>query len=116
MHNINTVRHRKSYTPTRTYSQIPGKLPTYTYIFKPSALNTHSLRVLPKFKELQRDSKKTRVQIYLREKRREHRMDPIQRLKHDYPWIKTPLMVGAPMRLIALADLAVAISKAGMHI
>lgn len=43
-------------------------------------------------------------------------MDPIQRLKHDYPWIKTPLMVGAPMRLIALADLAVAISKAGMHI
>ncbi|KAL1654743.1 hypothetical protein SLS61_002492 [Didymella pomorum] len=40
-------------------------------------------------------------------------MDPIQRLKTDYPWIQTPLIVGAPMRLIALADLAVAISKAG---
>ena len=42
-------------------------------------------------------------------------MDPIQRLKTDYPWIQTPLIVGAPMRLIALADLAVAISKAGTH-
>ncbi|KZM21126.1 nitronate monooxygenase [Ascochyta rabiei] len=40
-------------------------------------------------------------------------MDPIQRLKTDYPWIQTPLIVGAPMRLIALADLAVEISKAG---
>ncbi|ORY11226.1 hypothetical protein BCR34DRAFT_538527 [Clohesyomyces aquaticus] len=40
-------------------------------------------------------------------------MDQIQRLKNDYPWIETPLVVGAPMRLIALADLAVEISKAG---
>ncbi|KAF2630570.1 inosine monophosphate dehydrogenase, partial [Macroventuria anomochaeta] len=40
-------------------------------------------------------------------------MDSIQSLKSDYPWIETPLVVGAPMRLIALADLAVAISKAG---
>ncbi|KAF1929817.1 inosine monophosphate dehydrogenase [Didymella exigua CBS 183.55] len=40
-------------------------------------------------------------------------MDSIQRLRNDYPWIQTPLVVGAPMRLIALADLAVAISKAG---
>lgn len=40
-------------------------------------------------------------------------MNPIQRLKNDYPWIQTPLIVGAPMRLIALADLAVEISKAG---
>ncbi|KAF3041244.1 hypothetical protein E8E11_004974 [Didymella keratinophila] len=40
-------------------------------------------------------------------------MDPVQRLKTDYPWTQTPLVVGAPMRLIALADLAVAISKAG---
>lgn len=37
----------------------------------------------------------------------------VQRLKKDYPWIKTPLVVGAPMRLIALADMAVEISKAG---
>ncbi|KAH6612485.1 2-nitropropane dioxygenase [Boeremia exigua] len=40
-------------------------------------------------------------------------MDAIQRLKTDYPWIQTPLVIGAPMRLIALADLAVAISQAG---
>jgi hypothetical protein len=40
-------------------------------------------------------------------------MDDIQRLKEDYPWIQTPLVVGAPMRLIALADMAVEISKAG---
>jgi hypothetical protein len=40
-------------------------------------------------------------------------MNAIQRLKSDYPWIHTPLVVGAPMRLIALADLAVTISKAG---
>jgi nitronate monooxygenase len=39
----------------------------------------------------------------------------IKRLKRDYPWIKTPLVVGAPMRLIALADLAVEITKAGMY-
>jgi hypothetical protein len=42
-------------------------------------------------------------------------MDSIQKLKTDYPWIQTPLIVGAPMRLIALADLAVAISKAGTY-
>lgn len=40
-------------------------------------------------------------------------MNNIQRLKQDYPWIQTPLVVGAPMRLIALADMAVEISKAG---
>ncbi|KAF2034640.1 oxidoreductase 2-nitropropane dioxygenase [Setomelanomma holmii] len=34
-------------------------------------------------------------------------------LRRDYPWIQTPLVVGAPMRLIALADMAVEISKAG---
>ena len=42
-------------------------------------------------------------------------MTSIQRLKNDYPWIQTPLIIGAPMRLIALADLAVEISKAGTH-
>jgi len=42
-------------------------------------------------------------------------MNDIQRLKKDYPWIQTPLVIGAPMRLIALADMAVEISKAGMH-
>lgn len=41
-------------------------------------------------------------------------MEGVQRLKTDYPWIQTPLVVGAPMRLIALADMAVEISKAGM--
>ncbi|KAJ4370695.1 hypothetical protein N0V83_005216 [Neocucurbitaria cava] len=41
-------------------------------------------------------------------------MGPVQRLKKDYPWIKTPLVVGAPMRLIALADMAVEISRAGI--
>jgi hypothetical protein len=41
------------------------------------------------------------------------KMSQAQRLKSDYPWIQTPLIVGAPMRLIALADLAVEISKAG---
>ncbi|KAF2684808.1 inosine monophosphate dehydrogenase [Lentithecium fluviatile CBS 122367] len=40
-------------------------------------------------------------------------MADIQRLKKDYPWIQTPLIIGAPMRLIALGDLAVEISKAG---
>jgi len=40
-------------------------------------------------------------------------MDDMQRLKEDYPWIQTPLVVGAPMRLIALADMAVEVSKAG---
>ena len=34
-------------------------------------------------------------------------------LQHDYPWTKNPLVIGAPMRLIALAALATEISKAG---
>jgi NAD(P)H-dependent flavin oxidoreductase YrpB (nitropropane dioxygenase family) len=42
-------------------------------------------------------------------------MNSVERLKKDYPWIQTPLVVGAPMRLIALADMAVAVSEAGMH-
>jgi hypothetical protein len=42
-------------------------------------------------------------------------MEGVQRLKTDYPWIRTPLVVGAPMRLIALADMAVEVSKAGME-
>ncbi|KAF2185032.1 inosine monophosphate dehydrogenase [Zopfia rhizophila CBS 207.26] len=40
-------------------------------------------------------------------------MSDIEKLKKDYPWIQTPLIVGAPMRLIALAPLAVEISRAG---
>ncbi|KAF1996097.1 inosine monophosphate dehydrogenase, partial [Amniculicola lignicola CBS 123094] len=40
-------------------------------------------------------------------------MAGIRLLKKAYPWIKTPLVVGAPMRLISLADMAVEISKAG---
>ncbi|OCK82743.1 inosine monophosphate dehydrogenase [Lepidopterella palustris CBS 459.81] len=40
-------------------------------------------------------------------------MASVDRLKKDYPWIKTPLVVGAPMRLIALAPLALEISRAG---
>jgi hypothetical protein len=43
------------------------------------------------------------------------KMSNVQKLKQDYPWIQTPLVVGAPMRLIALADMAVEISKAGTH-
>jgi hypothetical protein len=42
-------------------------------------------------------------------------MENMQSLKKDYPWIQTPLVVGAPMRLIALADMAVEISKAGRY-
>ncbi|KAL8803208.1 MAG: hypothetical protein Q9182_003309 [Xanthomendoza sp. 2 TL-2023] len=34
-------------------------------------------------------------------------------LQHDYPWVQSPIIVGAPMRLISLAPLAVAVSKAG---
>jgi nitronate monooxygenase len=34
-------------------------------------------------------------------------------LQRDYPWIHTPLVVGAPMRLIALSKLACEISNAG---
>lgn len=40
-------------------------------------------------------------------------MDPLQRLKNDYPWIHTPLIVSAPMRLITLAESATEVSKAG---
>ncbi|KAF2708565.1 inosine monophosphate dehydrogenase [Pleomassaria siparia CBS 279.74] len=40
-------------------------------------------------------------------------MNGVQNLKKAYPWIQTPLVVGAPMRLISLADLAVSISRAG---
>lgn len=43
-------------------------------------------------------------------------MKDLQRLKNDYPWAQTPLVIGAPMRLIALADMAVEISKAGKTI
>ncbi len=34
-------------------------------------------------------------------------------LQDDYPWVKAPVIVGAPMRLISLAPLAIAISRAG---
>lgn len=34
-------------------------------------------------------------------------------LQRDYPWIHMPLVVGAPMRLIALSKLACEISNAG---
>ena len=37
-------------------------------------------------------------------------MDELQR---DYPWTKSPLVAGAPMRLISLANFATEISKAG---
>ena len=37
-------------------------------------------------------------------------MDKIQ---HDYPWTKVPLISSGPMRLIALASLAAAVSEAG---
>jgi hypothetical protein len=40
-------------------------------------------------------------------------MNKIHKLKQVYPWIQTPLVVGAPMRLISFADLAVSISRAG---
>jgi nitronate monooxygenase len=40
-------------------------------------------------------------------------MEDVQSLRGDYPWIQTPLVVGAPMRLIALADMAVEVPKAG---
>jgi hypothetical protein len=43
-------------------------------------------------------------------------MVDLSRLKEDYPWIQTPLVVGAPMRLIALADMAVEVSKAGKEL
>ena len=34
------------------------------------------------------------------------------RLKKHYPWVKTSLIIGAPMLLIALAPLAAEISQA----
>ncbi|KAI9664920.1 MAG: hypothetical protein M1821_006368 [Bathelium mastoideum] len=37
-------------------------------------------------------------------------MDELQK---DYPWTQTPLIIGAPMRLISLAHLAVEVSRAG---
>jgi hypothetical protein len=40
-------------------------------------------------------------------------METARQLEEDYPWTQAPLIVGAPMRLIALADMAVEISKAG---
>ncbi|KAF1358109.1 inosine monophosphate dehydrogenase [Lizonia empirigonia] len=40
-------------------------------------------------------------------------MHQSDRLKAEYPWIQTPLVVGAPMRRIALAELAVGVSRAG---
>lgn len=40
-------------------------------------------------------------------------MEPIKRLQTDYPWAKIPLVSCGPMRLIALADLAVEVSRAG---
>jgi nitronate monooxygenase len=39
--------------------------------------------------------------------------DKLDRLEREYPWINTPLVVGAPMRLIALSKLACGISNAG---
>lgn len=40
-------------------------------------------------------------------------MEQIKRLQADYPWTKAPLVSCGPMRLIALADLAVEVSRAG---
>ncbi|KAK4500117.1 hypothetical protein PRZ48_008303 [Zasmidium cellare] len=40
-------------------------------------------------------------------------MEPLKRLQADYPWTKSPLVSCGPMRLIALADLAVEVSRAG---
>ncbi|KAK3045427.1 hypothetical protein LTS18_013833, partial [Coniosporium uncinatum] len=37
----------------------------------------------------------------------------IAKLQKAYPWIKTPLVCCAPMRMIALAPLTVEVSKAG---
>ncbi|KAL9025220.1 MAG: hypothetical protein Q9196_005919 [Gyalolechia fulgens] len=34
-------------------------------------------------------------------------------LQRDYPWVKNPVIISAPMRLISLAPLAVAVSRAG---
>lgn len=42
------------------------------------------------------------------------RLNPtIPKMEADYPWTRDPLIVNAPMRLIALAPLAVAVSQAG---
>jgi hypothetical protein len=43
-------------------------------------------------------------------------MESSEKLKEQYPWIQTPLVVSAPMRLITLAESAVEVSKAGMRI
>lgn len=40
-------------------------------------------------------------------------MEQIKRLQADYPWTKAPLVSCGPMRLVALADLAVEVSRAG---
>ncbi|KAF2744083.1 inosine monophosphate dehydrogenase [Sporormia fimetaria CBS 119925] len=40
-------------------------------------------------------------------------MAVLQKLKEDYPWIETPLVVAAPMRLITLAESVVEVTKAG---
>jgi hypothetical protein len=40
--------------------------------------------------------------------------NPTARLQADYPWIKTPMIAGAPMYPIAHAKLATEISKAGI--
>lgn len=37
----------------------------------------------------------------------------MDQLQNDYPWTKAPLVVGAPMRMIALSPLAIAVSQAG---
>ena len=63
--------------------------------------------------DLQSELKASKKILQLNHARKRSTMTSIKKLKHDYPWIQTPLIVGAPMRLIALADLAVAISKAG---
>ncbi|KAI9836534.1 MAG: hypothetical protein M1837_003283 [Sclerophora amabilis] len=40
-------------------------------------------------------------------------MSQTKALKHAFPWTKTPLIISAPMRLIAGPDLAIAVSQAG---
>ncbi|KAF2280677.1 oxidoreductase 2-nitropropane dioxygenase [Westerdykella ornata] len=37
----------------------------------------------------------------------------VQRIQKDYPWVQTPLVVQAPLRLITFAEIAVEVSKAG---
>ena len=40
----------------------------------------------------------------------------MKRLLADYPWIRGPLVAGAPMRLISLAPLAVEVSRGGRQL